>query len=243
MQQPLQPYLVESLIKAEDASAKYYYAAFKSFGGLLQVLGSLFSGWLADRFGTKAVLLLSFGSSAASYALAAGATDVRMLFLSLLPTVFQHAILGARAYVFIVADDETRPARLSYISVMYGLGYVVGPTLGGQLGKVSLQLAASAAAVGSVLSLLSIAAVDLGAGSSASKKAASTASPASATSPPASTLLQDYATIWASPSVGRGTEGGQAGGLGLPPRTLPRSCAASSRPSSSSPSPGRSSRR
>jgi MFS family permease len=191
MQQPIQPYLVQSLVTSDDAAAQY--ASFRSFGGLLQVLGSLLSGWLIDRFGTKYVLLLSFGSSALSYGLAACATDIRMLFLSQIPTIFQHAMLGARAFVFITADDSTRAARLGYIGAAYGIGYVIGPVVGGQIGKVSLQLAAGLAAFGSLLSAISL--IWALPSTQAQAKQSNTGNTASVEP---TSLLQDYVTIWSS---------------------------------------------
>ena len=154
VQSPVQPALVKSL-SAESADANAVirnFALLKSWAGILQVVGSLLAGWLVDRVGCKWVLLASFISSAACYALTAVATDMSGLYLALLPTVFQHAVLAARAWVAIHADGA--PELISYVGVAYGLGFIVGPAVGGQLSKFSLQTPSIVAAVLSVLSVL-----------------------------------------------------------------------------------------
>jgi OCT family organic cation transporter-like MFS transporter 18 len=124
-----------------------------SFFSSIQLVGSLLSGWLLDRYGCRRVLALSFAASAASYALVASATSVQALYLAKLPTVFQHAVLAARAFVSYSTSDELRSVYIGYVGVAYGVGMLVGPTLGGQLARFSLQHAAAVATAGSLLSL------------------------------------------------------------------------------------------
>jgi OCT family organic cation transporter-like MFS transporter 18 len=152
LQQPTQLYLVKSLVVGEAAAGQF--AWLKTVNGVLQLAGSLLSGILIDRFGIRAVFVLSLVASALSYALVAlPVDDVRILFLAQLPTVLQHAVLAARAYVSLNASPAERAVQLGYVGVAYGVGMVAGPALGGVLGSISLRLPAALATVGSLVSI------------------------------------------------------------------------------------------
>jgi OCT family organic cation transporter-like MFS transporter 18 len=152
LQQPTQLYLVKSLVVGEAAAGQF--AWLKTVNGVLQLAGSLLSGILIDRFGIRAVFVLSLVASALSYALVAlPVDDVRVLFLAQLPTVLQHAVLAARAYVSLNARPAERAVQLGYVGVAYGVGMVAGPALGGVLGSISLRLPAAVATVGSLVSI------------------------------------------------------------------------------------------
>ena len=67
----------------------------------------------------------------------------------------QHAVLAARAVVADYSDHKTRATKLGYIGLAYGLGFAVGPWLGGFIADTfSLQTAAWFACVGSLVSVL-----------------------------------------------------------------------------------------
>lgn len=154
MQQPVLPATVKALVVGDDSSQDW--AQFQSMNGMMQLGGGLVSGVLSDKFGSKNLLLLSFASSALCYLLQAQATDMTMLYVSQLPTVFQHAFMGAAAFI----TDRTRPKDRAYMlgfnSVAYGVGMLFGPVLGGWLGQTDLTTSAWIAAVGSVISCASI---------------------------------------------------------------------------------------
>jgi predicted MFS family arabinose efflux permease len=65
----------------------------------------------------------------------------------------QHAVLAARTLVTHSSSSEERAALIGRIGACYGLGFAVGPALGGLLSSVSLPATAWAAAGGSLLAL------------------------------------------------------------------------------------------
>ena len=149
-QQPVQPYIVESL----SSDARTAFTSLRTFIAALQLVGSLLSGWLVDRYGARNVFLLAFLASAASYAITACATSLPLLFLAQVPTVFQHAVLAARAYVTsMLPAGPARADALGRVAFAYGVGMLVGPVLGGLLAQAALAYAAAAATVGSLLSI------------------------------------------------------------------------------------------
>jgi len=130
MQQPSQPFMVESLSKSNGT---FDYGLFRSYFQGLQVVGSLIAGFLIDKLGAKWVIALTFLVSALSYQMTAYATSLPLLYASMIPTILQHTVLGSRAYVSVASSDEDRASYIGYIMVAYGVGMVIGPSVGGYL--------------------------------------------------------------------------------------------------------------
>lgn len=157
-QQPALPYILKNL--SDDASSAF--ASFRSFFWGLQIVGSLISGLLIDSVGVKLVLILSFASSALSYAVTAYATEhasLALLWAGAIPTIFQHAMLGAKAYIALVTPEEgpLRGTLMAYTGVAYGVGMIAGPVVGGYLSSGGLARAAWVSSAGSMLSVVLVA--------------------------------------------------------------------------------------
>eukprot|EP00878_Enallax_costatus_P020788 GHUV01021985.1.p1 GENE.GHUV01021985.1~~GHUV01021985.1.p1 ORF type:complete len:378 (+),score=52.14 GHUV01021985.1:404-1537(+) len=111
-------------------------------------------GPLADYYGGRSLMLVSFTASAVCYIMTATATTMWMLFASRLATIMQHAVLAARTTATAGCTPSERATVLGYIGASYGIGFAMGPALGGWLSSISLTATAWAAAGGSVLALL-----------------------------------------------------------------------------------------
>ena len=160
LQTPLEPFLVETLVKADGGASSTtaaHYARLQSFFGLVQCLGSLLVGGLIDRLGIRAMLLVNFAACAASYALLASATTMAGLYASKVPTIFMAGYLCAQTAVSTLAPQGAeRVKQLGRLTMAYTIGATVGPSLGGFLGTVAaarLAVAVSAAAAALVLQL------------------------------------------------------------------------------------------
>lgn len=123
LQQPSQLQLVQDILKQSGggegqaeagvgSAALRAWAAVRSLNGVLQLVGSLISGVLVDRFGARTVLIISLLASAAHYGLTAVAVDAWGLALAQLPTVMQHGVLAARSYVAIRVPEADRAMHL-----------------------------------------------------------------------------------------------------------------------------------
>jgi len=189
MQTPVTPYLVKSL----SSDAQSQFALLKSWNGLLQLVGTLLAGRYIDYAGSRPVLLASFAASCVCYAMTYLADSIGWLLAAQVPTVLQHAVLAARAYVALATPDEARTRTLGFVSVAYGVGFVVGPTVGGLLSQHSLRASAAVATVASAVSLVSLVAL-LDAPAAA---AAPAAKKEAAAEPPSGGL----AAIWRSPTL------------------------------------------
>lgn len=199
MQVPVQLALVKSLVEGGSEEARTQFAWVKSVNGVAQLGGSLLAGVLVDTAGARNVLLLSFVASLVSYALVASASTVWVLYLAQLPTIFQHAVLAARAQVAISIPDADRAQYLGFVGFAYGIGFVVGPALGGLLSTHSLTLSAALAAVLSAGSIALTLATDDIRGSGASAAATSPVTTDAGGGPRARWSIDGYRRILRSP--------------------------------------------
>ncbi len=91
-------------------------------------------GALSDRIGRRPVLLVSMLGHAGAYVLLAFADSLEMLILSrILSGITSANIATAYAYIADITPPEERAGALGKISAAFGLGFAVGPGLGGLL--------------------------------------------------------------------------------------------------------------
>ncbi len=118
----------------------------------LSVLGAIFSlmsflfapfwGSLSDRIGRRPVILISLLGSAISYAIFAMAPDFRILVVSrAIGGLFAANISAAQAYIADVTTPQERARGMGLIGAAFGLGFTLGPPLGG-IASAKLGLAA-----------------------------------------------------------------------------------------------------
>jgi multidrug resistance protein len=104
-------------------------------------------GRLSDRYGRRPILLLGLVGSAVSYLVFAWAGSVLVLLVSrLLAGVGGATIPVAEAYIADVTPPERRAGNMGLIGAAFGLGFTLGPALGGLLSTVSPQAPGFAAA-------------------------------------------------------------------------------------------------
>jgi MFS transporter, DHA1 family, tetracycline resistance protein len=104
----------------------------------MQFLASPLLGSFSDRFGRKPVLFGSLLGSAAGYILMASASALWMLFLARIIAGAAGASVGtASAYIADITPPENRSRRMGLIGAAFGVGFVLGPALGGILSQLS----------------------------------------------------------------------------------------------------------
>jgi hypothetical protein len=139
------------------------------------------------------------------YAMTFYADSITWLLAAQVPTVLQHAVLAARAYVALATSDEARTRTLGYVSVAYGAGFVLGPAVGGLLSQHSLRASAAVATAASAVSFVSLLVLlDAAPAAAAAAGTAAPASPAAAApgaSASASASGGGLSAIWRSPAL------------------------------------------
>jgi DHA1 family tetracycline resistance protein-like MFS transporter len=98
-------------------------------------------GALSDRYGRRPVLLLGFCGLALSFIATGLATAVWMLIVvRLMSGAMQSNLAIANAYVADITPPEGRAKRFGLLGAMFGVGFILGPVVGGLLGAISLRL-------------------------------------------------------------------------------------------------------
>ena len=112
---------------------------------LMQFIFSPFWGKLSDRVGRRPILLLSLFGSSTSYLFYAFSTELWMLYASrALAGFFGANISTAMAYIADVTDKDSRSKGMGLIGAAFGMGFVLGPFLGGVLGDLGNKISPEA---------------------------------------------------------------------------------------------------
>jgi len=133
---PLNPYLAR-----EFGADPLRVGLLMTIFSLMQFLFSPFWGALSDRIGRRPIILVSLLGSALSHTWFAFAGSYLTLFLArMLAGLFGANISTAMAYIADVTKPEERSKGMGLIGAAFGLGFLMGPFLGGILGEVGSHL-------------------------------------------------------------------------------------------------------
>lgn len=132
-----------------------------SIYSLMQFIFSPLLGHLSDKYGRRPVLIISQVGSAIGYLMLAFANSIHILFLSrIIDGITGGNISTAQAYISDVSTKKDRKKALGIIGAAFGLGFILGPTIGGFLGHINIILpgifAAIAALTASILVYLKL---------------------------------------------------------------------------------------
>ncbi|HKQ74726.1 MAG TPA: TCR/Tet family MFS transporter [Blastocatellia bacterium] len=138
---PVLPKLVEGFLGGDTARAAEFYGLFGTVWALMQFIFSPVLGALSDRFGRRPVILLSCLGLGLDYILMALAPTLWWLFVGrVISGITAASFATAGAYIADVTPPEKRAAGFGMIGAAWGVGFVMGPALGGVLGVVNPRL-------------------------------------------------------------------------------------------------------
>jgi DHA1 family tetracycline resistance protein-like MFS transporter len=130
---PILPRLLEQLGGGTDVAV--LYGGILALYAAMQFVFSPILGVLSDRFGRRPVLLLSLAGAAVDYLLMAFAPELWMLVVGRAIAGITSANMAvATAYITDITPEDQRARRFGLFHAMFGIGFIVGPVLGGLLG-------------------------------------------------------------------------------------------------------------
>ncbi|MCH1495116.1 MAG: TCR/Tet family MFS transporter, partial [Rubripirellula sp.] len=107
----------------------------------MQFIFAPIMGVLSDRFGRRPVILVSLFGLGIDFLIQGFATSIGWLFAGrILAGVMGANFTTANAYIADVSTDETRARNFGFMGMMFGLGFTIGPAIGGLLGDLSPRL-------------------------------------------------------------------------------------------------------
>ena len=137
---PVLPALVGSF-SVNQADQAYWYGVTAVAFGLSNFLAAPVLGALSDRYGRRPVLLLGFmGLGVSFFGTAMSTTLWGLIAVRTLGGAMQANAAIANAYVADISDPQDRAKRFGLLGAMMGLGFIVGPVMGGLLGAIDLHL-------------------------------------------------------------------------------------------------------
>ena len=137
---PVLPALVGSFTGTQTDQAFWYGVVTFAFS-FANFFGSPILGALSDSYGRRPVLLIGFSGLAFSFFLTALSTSLAMLIvIRLISGAMQANLSVANAYVADITPPEQRAKRFGMLGAMFGVGFILGPVMGGLLGAINLHL-------------------------------------------------------------------------------------------------------
>ena len=138
---PVLPKLIVAFEGGDVAHAARIVGIFGFAWSAMQFLASPVVGAMSDRFGRRPIVLLSNFGLGLDYLVMAMAPSVAWLFAGrIISGITSSSFPTASAYVADVTPPEQRAAKFGLLGAAFGLGFIIGPAVGGVLGDIDLRL-------------------------------------------------------------------------------------------------------
>jgi DHA1 family tetracycline resistance protein-like MFS transporter len=138
---PVLPNLVKQFAGGDTALAAQYTMVFALTWGLMQFFFGPIVGMLSDRFGRRPVLLMSIFGLGVDYVFMALAPTLSWLFVGrVINGITSASFSTANAYVADVTAPQERAKAFGMLGAAFGVGFLIGPAIGGALGDINLRL-------------------------------------------------------------------------------------------------------
>lgn len=135
---PVMPKLIEELLHTPDISKASQYAGWLTFAyAITQFIFAPVLGNLSDKYGRRPVLLFSLLGFGIDYLFLSFAPTIGWLFLGrIIAGVTGASFTTASAYIADISTNENRAQNFGMIGAAFGLGFILGPMIGGLLGEL-----------------------------------------------------------------------------------------------------------
>ena len=145
---PVIPKLIKELINGDISEAAKYGGWLTFAYAFTQFIFAPLIGNLSDKFGRRPIILISLFAFALDYLLLAFSPTIVWLFIGrIIAGLTGASITTASAYIADVSTPENRAKNFGMIGAAFGLGFIIGPVIGGLLGQFGSRVPFYAAAV------------------------------------------------------------------------------------------------
>lgn len=152
---PVIPKLIEELIHGDISEAAKVGGWLTFAYSITQFIFAPLIGNLSDKFGRRPIILISLFAFSLDYLLLAFAPTITWLFVGrIIAGISGASITTASAYIADVSTPENRAKNFGMIGAAFGLGFIIGPVIGGLLGQYGSRIPFYAAAVLCLLNFL-----------------------------------------------------------------------------------------
>jgi len=139
---PVMPKLIEDLVGTQDMSKVSTYGGWLTFAyAFMQFLFAPILGNLSDKYGRRPVLLFSLFGFGIDYIFLSFAPSIGWLFLGrIIAGITGASFTTASAYIADISTPENRAQNFGMIGAAFGLGFILGPMIGGLLGEFGARI-------------------------------------------------------------------------------------------------------
>lgn len=144
---PVMPKLITELIHSDLSDAALYSGWIMFSFAIMQFIFAPIIGNLSDQYGRRKVLLISLFGFGIDYIILALAPTITWLFIGrIIAGITGASFTTASAYIADISPPEKRAQNFGMIGAMFGLGFIIGPVMGGVLGQFGSRVPFYAAA-------------------------------------------------------------------------------------------------
>jgi DHA1 family tetracycline resistance protein-like MFS transporter len=144
---PVMPKLISTLENVDTGHASSLNGWLLFAFSLTQFAFAPLVGNLSDKFGRRPILLVSLFGFGLDYILMSWAPTIEWLFLGrVIAGLTGASITTASAYIADISDDTNRAQNFGMVGAAFGMGFILGPIIGGLLGTFGPRVPFIAAA-------------------------------------------------------------------------------------------------
>lgn len=152
---PIVPELIMELTDKSVSEAAFIGGLLTATYAIMQFIFAPILGGLSDKFGRRPVLLIALLGLGLDYLVIVFAPTLAWLFLArMISGICGSSITVANAYIADISTTEDRAKNFGMIGAAFGIGFIIGPALGGFLGEIGSRIPFAVAAVMSLLNWL-----------------------------------------------------------------------------------------